>query len=821
MHLFLDTVFKETGLVFRSIGRSKGPAFVVVLTLSLGIASLVSIFSFVDALFLRPLGVSRPFELVKIAGFSPDGEEVMLPSTVLDHLVESRFFSGVCGLVTQELTIEFNGVSRASPTQALSGDCFAVLGVKATVGRLIAPQDDFQGGERVAVLTFASWQKEFNGNRNIVGQAVRIEGIPFTIIGVAEHKFDGLLLGFPPAVFIPAKQAPLQGIGLSLVGDRGFYSCWIIARRGNASFDETGIRLRTMWPHLLEVSVPPAYSGQDRDHFLATAASIGNVGNGMDYVLRDRFRKPLGILLMISSLILLVCCVNTAGLFLLRNLSRRKDIAVRLALGASRSRVMIPLALEAIVLGLFAVLIAVPLAFVAAKPFLPLVDMLYENLSVSPGPDLRILAFGFVISVTAAILSGSVPTLMARDLELADTLRSSGRALTGSHPTVRRALIVLQLALTLAIMVTAGVFIQTVKDLKKTILGVDSGSIIEFDLNPIAGGYRGLQPQSYYRNLIERVRSISGVRQAALSHSPPFPSFRDIEPVVVEDGRNETQAITADIFYTTDTFFETFSVQLVQGEAFSRSSHDTRRCAVVTTALARRLSAEGPSLGRHLRIGNAPELRDIEICGIVRNSSFVDIHVPDSPTIFLDYWHYPEMELWPTLSVRVTGGVDPARLVTETVQTAGHEYPVNIRTLTEQRDKQLFQERLLARLSTIFGVIGLVLAIVGVYGLLSFNVSSRAREIGIRIAMGAQTREVTWFIVREGLWMAILGAIVGLPLAIGLLIIAAHFLDGIRIFVPRAFGASFTSLLILAVLAALAPCVRAAKIDPAMTLRDQ
>lgn len=815
-----DGIVREIRLACRSISRSKGLVLITVLTLSLGIGSLVWSFSLAEALFLRPLGVSRPFELVRVAGISASGHETMLPSTMLMRLRNSGIFSGVCGFVTQELTIDVSGTLQAVPTQAFSGDCFRVFGVEPELGRLITSGDDFEGAPRVAVLTFATWKKDFNGDRQAVGRTVRVEGVPFTIVGVAARKFDGLLVGFPPRLLMPLSQMPNQATGGTLVTSRDFYSCWIIARSANASLNKIRAHLREVWPDLLRLSVPPTYSAEDRNSFLSTRVSVTDVGTGMDYVLRARFRRPLVVLAIVSSLVLLICCVNTAGLFLLRSLGRQREIAIQLAMGATRLRVVVRLVLEGVLVAMCAAFVAIPLAFLSLKPALALIDSLFENLSILPVLDLRVLTFGFGVSLVAAFLSMIVPCLKTGDLDSAELLRTSGHTLTKSHFRVRRALIVFQLALTLGVMIGGGALIETVQDSKKSLVGLEVNRIVEVGLNPVTNGYRGIEAESYYHDLIERVRSIPGVRQATLSHDPPFPPMRDIEQVALQRGSMPTQAITADVVYVTETFFDTFGIPVLQGQAFSRTVENTPRRALVTAALAHRLNAADSIVGEHLIVGSPPEMEDVEVSGIVGNLPVTDVHTAKPLIVFLNYWDYPRMELWPTISLSMDTNTVPITAVTETVQSAGREYPTNVRTLKAQRDNQLLEERLLEFLSTILCIVAMLLAIMGVYSILSYNVSSKKYEIGIRVAVGAQKADIFWLIARQALGMAVMGGILGIPFAVGLLEVAAHFLTGFRPFAPLAFAASVGVFVPTTMIAALGPCVRAARIDPIVAIRD-
>ena len=817
----VDHICQETVLIFRSIRRSKGVAFIVVLTLGLGIGSLVSSFGFLNMLLFRKVGVTRPSELVVVGGLDRNGRKIQIPSTVLTQLGETHAFSGVCGFVTQQLTLELNGNPRPAATQGFSGDCFDTLGVKPALGRLLIPHDDLAGSERVVLITFAVWQREFGGRSDVLGKVIRVEGIPFTIIGVTQRGFEGLLLGFPPQVLLPITQMPIYGTG-ELLARRGYYPCWIIGRLlENTSLPQTAARLRVIWHDLLDSSIPITYSSGQRARFLSLSPLVADASTGMDYALRDHFRNPLYVLVGISFLILLICCINTAGLFLLRGLSRQRDAAVRLALGATRHKVAISVVLEVILLAVIGALIAVPLAYVVDQRFMPVVNESFSNLSLSVVLDFRVVAFAFLITLIAALIAAIAPYMKASDLDLAASLQHSGRTLSKADPRFRKALIAAQLSLTLVFVGSAGTFIHTVQTLKKQLDDLDPGTVLEVQLTPVAGGYRDVVPQTYYRDLLVRVRALPGMQHSALSNTPPLPEVRDSESVVAKETPNAANMVTADVFYVSDEFFDTFRIPLVEGNDFSGADLAGRTPkAVVTGILAKKIFHEGSALHHHLTIGTSADTQDVEIIGVIPAVQLADLHEPNASAVFLDYWQYPEMQFRPTLSARMSTSnsvfVDE---ISREIRSGGKEYPVTVRTLAQQRDVQLFQERALARLSIVLAAVVIVLVTFGLYGLLSYHVSSKIKEISIRIAVGAKKSDLLWFVLREYVSLTAIGTISGLLLTIGFLRVISHIFYGIFLFNSLVFIASLGSLLVTTAIATLVPCLRALATDPVAGLR--
>jgi predicted permease len=812
---FIDHFLREISVVFRSIRKSRGVALIVVLTLGLGIGSLVGSFGFLNMLLFRKVGVTRPSELVVVGAIDRNGRRLQLPSTILTHMRDTGIFSGVCGFLTQQVTLEMNGNPLPAATQGFSGDCFDTLGVKPALGRLITPQDDSPGSGRVVLITFSVWQREFGGRPDVLGKTVRVEGTPFTIIGVTQREFEGLLLGFPPQILLPITQMPLFGTG-ELLTKQGYYPCWIIGRRlENISLSQTATRIRGIWARM-ESSLPATYSANQRNRFQSLSPLVADASTGMDYALRDHFRNPLYVLVGISSLILLICCINAAGLFLLRGLGRQREAAIRLTLGASRHKVAFSVVLEVIVLAVTGAAAAIPMAYLVDQRFLPLLNQSFSNLAFSVVLDFRVVAFAFVITLTAAILAAIVPYFKESDLNLSASLQSSGRTLSKSEPKFRRALIAAQLSFTLLFVGAAGTFIHSVYQLDNRLDNLGPGSILEVRLAPLAGGYRDLAPQTYYRDLLERVRSLPGVQRTALSNIPPLPEVKDSESIVAKEPPTTGTTVAADVFYVSDDFFSTFRITISEGNDFPASDGGPQTpTAVVSRSLAKKLFPETSALHRHFTLGTSPDAQLTEIVGIIPDVQLADLHEADASAVFLNYWQYPDMQFRPTISARFSGSSSIlAEEIIREIRSRSKEYPVNVKTLEQQRDVQLFQERALAQLSVVLAALVIVLVAFGLYGMLSYHVSSKTQEISIRIAVGAKRSDLLWFVLREYLSLTTIGAIVGLGLTVAFLRLISHVVYGVHSFEPLIFLISLGLLFVTTAVSTLLPCLRALTVDP-------
>jgi predicted permease len=810
----------------RSLRRSPFLALAVVLTTALSIGSVTGTFALINTVFFRELGVKNARELVNISGLDDSGIERMLPSPALDGLQHSGAFSGVCGFMTNLSAIEFRDSEPEFPAiLGISGRCFEVLGVEPVIGRLITSQDELYGAPPVAVLSFMEWRTKFAANTNVIGQTVRIDGKPFTVVGVAERAFTGLVAGFPTPYIVPAVQMANDTSEKS--SPSALYSCWILARRNpGASLPQTASRLRAIWPDILESTISPALSPAQRQDLLSVRLSVTPGANGIDmqHVLEHIFRKPLFIFFFLSGLILLICCVNTAGLFLARSLERRYDSAVHLALGATRWQLALPLILELLVLQFTGAFLGIPLAYLAVHDLLPVVGSVLTNFSVPMAPDFRVVCFALLTVTITAFLSVIVPCLKIGGRDIASTFQLGSRTPTGFRSGLRRFLIASQVALTLALVGVAGAFGASLQDLRHLKLGFQIENVLALGLNPIGQGYRALEAGPYYAGLLSRIESTSGITAAALSSEVPLSGMQNREPVFLgasPDREQQKSMALVNQYYVTEKYFDVLKIPVVEGRPFQRVANTGSHAeAILSQSLAAKLFPGADAIGRFISIGAGPRPETVEISGIISDARLADLHATDSFVIFLNYWQHPEVLREPILLVRIAGspgGIVPS--IRQTIRSAGREYPLWVRTLREQQDQHLLAERILANSAVLFGTVSIMLMAAGIFGLLSFMVGARLRELAIRIALGCSRKQLVWIVIRESLILVSLGALVGLPLLLIILKVAAHFVSDVPLFAPEIFVSSLLILVITASAASCLPCIRAMKIQVASTLK--
>jgi predicted permease len=809
---FLDEFTRDVRYGLRVLRRAPATSVLAVVSVALGIGANTAVFSLLNALLLRPVsGVRAPHELV--------GIDTALPSTILDNLAKEPVFAGVCGVSTPLLTTEAHGDPQPIGILATTGGCTDTLGLKAKMGRMIQPADDREGSARVAVLTDSYWRSAFGGRADALGSTIRIDGVAFTIVGVAHPQFHGLLLGFWPGAMVPAAQDPSDAHVTS--GSRHYSWVHVFARlRQGMSMEQARARLRFSQQRLLQESVPPDYQGTRRHEFLSQTLDLVSSATGLDYGLRSRFGRSVSVLLAISLLVLLVSCVNLANLLLARGVRRRRELAVRLAMGASRARVARQLAIESLLVVLTGTIFGSGLAYAADRVLMTQTQAAFINFSLSASPDLRVLAFAAAMALITGIGFGVLPAWRSSDVNMATSLKQASRGIQAG--AAGRVLISVQVAFTLALVAGSSLFISSLDRLRHAPLGLQTGGVVEAQLFPVPHGYESFSPEVYYRDLLARVESLPGVESACYSNFAPLFGGGYPQPVRFTtdqepDGRN------AGAFWVSDGFLRTMSIPLLAGRDFERTGRAQGvRTAIVSKSLAKLLSPDERVVGRHIRVGTEPEDQDLEIIGIAADARLNNARAEQTPIAYINIWQYSYSAKYGVLVARTRslsiGFID---LLRRTVRGAGHEYVEYARDLDQQRENSLLEERLLAWFSTAFGLLALLLAATGLYGLLAYHVASRTGEIGIRVALGATRANVRWLVIGEAVRLVSAGIAFGLLLTFIAGRFVQGFLYGVRAFEPGPVSVAVAVLASIAAVAAWVPAQRACAVDPLEALRHE
>lgn len=798
---------------------SRTPAFTLaaIISLALGIGANAAMFSLLDALLLKPLPVREPERLIRIDALENNGRTIALPGPLLDDLRREPLLEGVCGFQTPLSTIELKNAPEPVGALSVTGDCYTSLGVRPAIGRIFTPADDVPNGARVAMLGYGFWQERFGGNPNVLGQTIRIEGAPFTIIGVTEQRFHGLELGFPPAVtFLLSQEYALDS---NTPNKSTFFWADVLARlKTGVTQREIQAQLATKWRRLLD-----RFKGANREELLSMPPKITSGASGIDYSLRDHFRRPLAALVGVSFLVLLVSCINVANLLLARGLKIKREIAIRFALGASRGRIVRSQLFESALLLSGGLLSAAAVAYTCDRLLLGIVSRYYSGFSLEPAPDKYVFLFTSITALLALLLFGLLPAWQTSDVDSATTLKAASRSLSSSRVTNRRILICAQVALTLVLVTGAAVFIETLRHLQTEPLGFQTEAVIDAQLVPLPRAFPSkFDVGNYCRDLVERMKSLPGVEAVSLSSFSPLFTMPYKEDIRRADSP-ERAILQAPGEFVTDGFLSTMRIPLLQGSDFSRRDYSqSQKTAIVSQSLATRLFPHESALGQHIQFGTEPETRDLEIVGIAADARLEDIHTDDLSFVYFNFWQHPKSGNWGNLQVRHAGSAGQmASAIRTELQKIGRQYALHLRPISEQRDYSLMRERLLATIGTVFAILALTLAALGLFGLLSFLVASRTAEIGVRIALGAERRAVRWLILREALLLVGTGMALGLPVCYASVRGLSSLLYGISSIPAIPLLASTVVLCAVAVTAALIPAHRASSIDPMVALRHE
>jgi predicted permease len=818
----MGTLWWNLRHAFRKLRKSPGFATAAILSLGFGVGANTAIFTLLNVLILQPLAVNEPQQLIRIGPIDARGFIQAIPGPMFERLRKDPLFEGVCGVNTPLSTIEVRETPMPAAAHALSGDCYAVLGVRPAIGRLFTREDDIPSGPRVAVLSHNFWQRQFGGNPNVVGQSIRIEGVPFTVIGVTESSFHGLLLAFPPNVSFPITQEvnPRRADPFAV---QAFYWGYAFARvRPGVTPEQVKVRLSVEWRRLLDESLPERIQGAERTEILNEPPAVIPGATGLDFSMRNRFERPLLALLAISVLVLLVSCVNVANLMLARGMQRQREIAVRLTLGASRWQIVRELLTESAVLVVAGLCCAVLLTYGGDRVLLNALGRSYSGFALTASPDVRVMIFTGGVALAALLLFGVFPAHQASRADLG-ALKSGSSSANRSQARIRRVLVCGQVALTLVLVMGASLFTETLRQLRRESIGFGIEGVLTAQLMPLPGGYaHGFTAATYYRDLLERMQNLPGVKTASLSNFSPLFTRPYLE--AIRDGRMaDAHAIQAPAQNVSDGFLSVMRISLLEGRDFHRTdAAESQKTGIVSKSLAKRLFPAGDAFGKHIRVGSEKETEDVEIVGVAADARVMDPRSRDLSFVYLNYWQYPKYEGWGNIELRFSG--DPATLssaVRQTFRNAGHEYPINVQTVADQLDSSLLQERLLASLGTAFGILALMLAGVGLFGLLSFLVAIRAREIGIRVALGAERRDVTRLVLREAVLLVGSGLLIGLPLSYATSRLLSGLLHAVGPLAVIPLVLSIALLMSVTGIAAVIPVRRAITVDPMMTLRHE
>jgi len=814
----------------RALRKNPGFTVVAILSLALGIGANVAIFTLVNALLLRDLPVPHPDRLVELS-LVREGHKITFSYPMFRELDRGqRVFSAFIGWSGPWLSnVDVNGVLAQSRVDSATANYYSELGAAPLLGRLLTSGDvNLHAGStsQVAVIGYEFWQQRLGGARDAIGKQIRIEGQPVTIVGVTRKWFSCLTPGQPPDVTVPITAIPTVIFNVGSLDNRSSLWVQITGRlKDGVTIDQARVQLQSFWPEVLLATASTDTPGLRRQTFLSMGLDVSPVRTGFARDLRAQFSRPLYLLAAIVGLILLVACVNLANLMLARAAARSQEMSVRMAIGASRWALAGQVLTESLVLALVGALLGLAFSYWGSRMLVAF--MTEGTVSFDLRPDLRVLSVILFVGVSTGILFGLAPTWHSSLHDPAIVLQQGSRSLTGGASKLGKALIITQVALSLVLLLGAGLLVGTFQRLRSLNLGFHKDNLLEINLNAKPGAYEKLNMKSYHQQLIERVSNLPGVLSAGLSDiTVPGPVGAQEQQKVsaTSEDPNTGFHVMAIGVTTWPGFFNTLGIHLLSGRDFQLTDDEKHpHVAIVSRSLAERLFSHGDAVGQHVRYSFWPEFQNLEIVGVAEDARIFDLRDAAPLAIYLsDLQLPPQWGQSHNLYVRTKENPEAlARAIGHQIESLGHEYPLRTATVDQMTSRFLVNERVIALLSTFFAALALLLASIGLYGLMSYGVTRRTREIGVRIALGAQQGSVRWMILRETLALTLFGVALGVPSGLAATRLIASMLFGLS---PTDLSTIVTACLLLLAVAFIAgylPARRASAMDPMLALRTE
>lgn len=825
----------------RMLGKS--PAFTAIATISLalGIGANTAIFAVAKRVLFDTLPVSRPHELRLLTWVS--GHEQPVPPawgdvypTANGGLQSNSFSYRVLEELRQRTdviadTIAFKDVSMTATIdgepepvtgEMVSGNAFEALGVTPTLGRgFTQAEDSGPGRGPVAVISESYWAQRFGRSADVVGKTISLNGVPVTVVGVGPAHFSGLQTGAMTQVFVPITMQPLlipraQGSTVSLLDNP--QSWWVqILMRLRPDVPEAQAALDVVLRQTAMATLPPA-PGLDQLHLQFEPGD-----RGLDY-LRGQYLQPSSVLLALAGLVLLLACVNLANLLLARAAARQREMSTRLALGAGRGRILRQMLTESLLLSGLGGVTGLLLGFLGRNLLPRLMGPSWRPAGMQVDFDWRVLGFTTGISLATGILFGIAPAWRAMHAESGTALKDAEHASQGRRRMrLGQGLVVFQIALSAILLIGAGLFVRTLMNLSKTPLGFRSDHILLFQLNPPRARYSDAQTYVFYRRLEERLAAIPGVRSASMSNIAIIGDGYSGTTFHVLGASKDKEEIRVQTNTVGRDFFSTMGISILRGRGFNDSDTATSpKVAIVNRALARRFFPGQDAVGQKFESDPEDVEGPVEIVGICPDTRYADLRSETPPTFYLNYRQKPgggRMVIEIHTEAEPASVLNAARAV---VTSLDRNLPLlDVRTMQQQVDSTMSDERVFAELTSGFGMLALVLACIGIYGLVAYTVARRTSEIGIRLALGAQRAQVRGMILRESTWLAIVGIVVGVAGALALTRLVRAMLYGIQPYDPLTIAAGAALLLVVTLAASWVPARRAAGVEPVVALRHE
>ena len=808
----------------RLLAKERWFTTIAVVSLALGIGANTAIFSLINTLMLRMLPVREPQQLVQFMSVYPG--EPRMNGFQYAHYERVRdantVFSDVIGASPARVTLSRDGSDpQAVYGEYVTGNFFLGLGVEPALGRMLRPEDDRLGGDAaVAVLSWSYWNSRFAGDPAIVGRQIVVNTTPVTVVGIAARSFTSIEISSHPELWLPTAMEPM--IARPSQRENGRLFMGVMGRlKPGVSIEQATSEMRVLDRARVEDMARLFGNAQ----WLKARLDVESAGAGLS-VLRERLSRPLLTLMAMVAVLLLLACVNIASLLLARGAAREREMALRVAVGASRWRLWRQVFAESLLLSGGGALIGIVLAYGGARTLVqillsgrPIIG-LPAQIHFDVQPDLRVLLFTAGVAVVTGVLFGMVPAWNAFASAQVSTLRDGGTiGERRSRRLIGRALVVAQVALSVIMLSAAGLLVSHLSNLRNLNLGFERDSVLLVTLDPSRSGYERLQLSNRYRDLLGRLQSIPGVSAATLSGTTPI-SGAGASRFVNVDGvpeRAEDRRYVS-LNWVAPKYFATFGTPLVAGRDFGFEDEGRPAVAIVNQAMARHYFGASNPIGRRFTFEGQD--RSYEIVGVVADAKYLDLYETPPRTIYLNVFQEGRGS---SSQFALRTDVTPTEVVSDVRRAVSQVVPNvavgTVTTLTEQVDASIVVERLMTLLATIFGAVGALLAAIGLYGLLAYTVSRRTTEIGVRMALGATRPQITSMVLTSALGLVVAGLVIGTPIAVFTPRVLARLVQSLTVEPPLPLAVAALVMIGVGLAAAYVPARRAARVEPIQALR--
>jgi predicted permease len=826
----------------RTLFKSPFVTTVAIVSLALGIGANAAIFSLFNQTLLRPLPVERPEQLVNLGAPGPKPgssncgqagpcDAVFSYPMFRDLEKDQAVFSGLAAHVFFGANLAFDGQTASGEGALVSGSYFPVLGLRAAVGRLLGPDDDAVLGEpHVAVLSHAYWQSRFGADPSVVGRVMIINGQSMTVAGVAPDGFKGTTLGAEPKVFVPITMRGVMQPSFKGFDNRRSYWAYLFGRlKPGVTIDQARAALNVRYHAIINDLEAPLQKGMSEatlKRFSARVVTIEPGARGQSEVHAEA-QAPLTLLLCVTGVVLLIACANIANLLLARSAGRSGEMAVRLAIGASRGRLIRQLLFESCLLGL----LGGAASLVVARWTLGAIGAILPSDAggmLSFGLDSSMLLFTGALALITGLIFGLFPALHSTRPDLSSSLKDASRQSAGARSAVlfRRGLVVAQIALSMTLLASAGLFTRSLLNVSRVDLGIKIDSLVTFAVSPELNGYTPQRTHALFDRIESDIAALPGVTGVTASVLPLLAGDNWGAGVSVEGFPAGPDTDTNSRYdEVSPAFFRTMGIPLLAGREFTRAdSAGARKVAIVNEAFAAKFTLGRNAVGKLMgRRGPGDDTKlDIEIIGLAQNAKYSEVKAVVPPVFYVPEAQDDQLGS-STFYVRV--GTEPAAALAAipgVVSKLDANLPVeDLRTMTQQVRENVFLDRMISTLSAAFAGLATVLAAIGLYGVLAYTVAQRTREFGLRMALGAGPGRVRRLVLRQVAWMTLVGGVIGIGLAVALGSLAESMLFEIRGGDPAILALAVAALSVVALTAGFIPALRASKIDPMAALRHE